>query len=133
MENPGVYTLVALGLTVAQTAAAQTPVTSLDGLTAVTLEAELLGGSGGSTASLVAQTSFDGGSTWLDIARFDFTTSAAKKWAVIEGLAARAVAAYSALAAEGVNNGILGDRLRGVVTSTVTYTNTTVSLRASVR
>src|SRR5579871_6309668 len=133
MDNPGVFTLVGLGLTTALTGAAQTPVTGLDGMSAVTLEPALLYRSGGTTVSLVAQTSFDGGTTWFDIARFDFTTAAAKKWAVVEGLAARAVSAYAALAAEGVNNGLLGDQLRGVVTSTGTYANTTVVLRASVR
>lgn len=133
MDNPGVFTLAALGVTAALSAQAQTAIVDLDGMTAVTLEAELLGGSSGTSIALVAQTSFDGGTTWFDVARFDFLTTAAKKWCVIEGSAARAVASYAALAAEGVTNGLLGDRLRGVITSVGTYTNTTVSLRASVR
>ena len=52
---------------------------------AVTLLAELLGATGGTSISALVQTSLDGGSVWLDVARFDFTTSAAKKWCVLQG------------------------------------------------
>lgn len=133
MDNPGVYTLVALDLTAALTAQAQTSVDGLDGIAAVTLVAEFAYGSGGTTCAVLAQVSFDGGATWFDIARFDFLMVTRRAWCVIEGLAAKAVTVYATLAAEGVNNGLLGPMIRGVVTSTGTYVNTTVSLRASVR
>ena len=35
-------------------------------------------GSGGTTVSAWVQTSFDGGTTWVDVANFSFTTSSAK-------------------------------------------------------
>lgn len=132
MDDPTVYTLFAGAVTTAKTAEVETPITGLDGMSGLSLLCELLGATGGSTISAWVQTSFDGGTTWLDIALFTFTTSAAKKWCVLQTVAAKAVASYAALAAEGVNDGLLGDRLRVVLTTTGTYTNTTISLRAAV-
>ncbi len=133
MDNPGTYPLIATALTGAVAAQAATEVDSLDGMNAVTLLAEMLGGSGGTSINLLAQTTLDGGTTWLDIALFTFANTAGKKWAVLQGNAAKAVAVYTALAAEGVNDGLLGPAIRGVITSVGTYANTTVSLRATVR
>lgn len=130
MDNPGAYQLVDLDLTTALTAQAQTSVDGLDGAAAITLVAEFGYGSGGTTCSVLCQMSADGGSTWFDIARFDFLLATRRAWCVIEGLAAKAVATYAALAAEGVNNGLVGPEIRGVVTSTGTYVGTTVSLIA---
>lgn len=128
-----VYTLAALGITAALTAQAQTPIDDLDGMTAVSLEVAFLYGSGGSTAKVWVQTTFDDGVTWRDIAEFDFTTASATKVANLSGLLSKAVTAYAALATEGVMDGVLGDRLRAVVTTTGTYVNTTLAVRASVR
>lgn len=133
MDNPGIYTLASLAVTAALTASAQTAITKLDGMSAVTLEAELLYGSGGTSISVLVQSTFDAGTTWLDVGRFDFTTVAAKKWCVLQGLAAKAIATYAALASEGVNDGLLANQLRAVITSVGTYANTTVAVRASVR
>ncbi len=132
MDNPRVYTLAALGLTTALTAQAQEAIIDLDGLTAVTLEASFGYGSGGATGSVTVQTSFDG-TLWRDIARFDFTTATATKVANLSGLLSKAVTAYAALGSEGVLDGVLGDRLRAVVTTTGTYVGTTLSLRAACR
>lgn len=136
MDNPGVLTLAAVNLTAPLTAQAQTmPVNadSLDGMTAVTLTAEFQYGSGGTTCSAVVQTSFDGGTVWWDIARFDFTTATRKAACNLEGLLSKAVSTYTALASEGVFDGVLGSELRCVLTSTGTYVNTTLAIRASVR
>jgi len=135
MDNAGVYTLATAAITTALTAEAFNPITDLGGMSAACIECELLYGSGGTTIDVVAQTSFDGGTTWLDIAHFTFTTAAAKKFAVINSIASKAVTAYSALSAQAdaVNDGLLGDQLRGVITSVGTYTNTTVALRAHVK
>lgn len=133
MTNGGVYTLAALGITTALTSSAQTAIDDLDGATAVTLEAALAWGSGGTSIAAVVQTSFDGGTTWRDIARFDFTTASAVKVANLSGLLSKVVTAYAALASEGVFDGVLGDRLRAVITSVGTYVNTTLSVRAAVR
>ena len=134
MDNPGVYTLAVVSPTTAVAAAAgvQTPIANLDGMTAVSIEASFQYGSGGTTATAVVQTSFDG-SIWRDIARFDFATSTAVKHCNLEGLLSKGITAYAALGSEGVYDGVLGNQLRAVISSTGTYANTILSVRASVR
>jgi hypothetical protein len=105
----------------------------LDWMAAVTLFCNFTYGSGGTTCVVVVQTSLDG-TNWIDIARFDFTTSSAAKRTNLSGLTNVDVAAVAALATEDELPGILGDRLRAKVTSTGTYAgNTAVSVRAAVR
>lgn len=135
MENPGVYTLAALAITTALTASAQTAIDSLDGLTALTLEASWSGGSGGTSVTAVVQTSFDGGTIWREIARFDFTTSAAVKHANLNGALSKAVTSYAALSADSVYDGVLGDHVRAVITSVGTFTGAggTLAVRAAAR
>jgi len=132
MKSPGIYTLSALGITTPLVAVVQTPTVNLDGMSAATIYAELLGATGGTSVSALVQSTMDGGVTWLDVARFDFT-AAAKKWCVLQGIAAKAVATYAALAAEGVNDGLLGNQFRAIISSVGTFSNTTLSLRAAVR
>ncbi len=136
MVTPGVYVLAATAITTALTNSAQTAITSLDGMSSANLVAELLGGTAGTTIVGLVQTSFDG-TVWLDVARFDFNTAdspptAGKKYCVLQTNAAKSVTEYAALAVEGMNDGLLGDRLRAVLTSTGTYTDTTLSIRAAV-
>lgn len=128
-----VYTLAALGITTALTAQAQTPIDDLDGMTAVTLEVAFLYGSSGTSCKVWVETTFDDGVTWRTIAEFDFTTAAATKVANLSGLLSKAVTTYSALSSEGVIDGVLGNKLRAVITTTGTYVNTTLAVRASVR
>lgn len=134
MDSPGLYTLGIVPITgpIAASAGALTPITGLDGMTAVTLEVAFTYTSGGTTCTVLVQTNFDG-SAWRDIARFDFTTAAAVKHCNLEGLLSKGVTAYAALAAEGVYDGVLGDSLRAVVSSTGTYVGAQASVRASVR
>lgn len=132
MVTPGVYTLAATAVTTALTNSVQTAIDSLDGMAAANIVMEMLGGTGGSTIVGIVQTTFDAGTTWLDVARFDFASTAGKKSVTLQTNAAKGVTAYAALAAEGVNDGLLGDELRAVITSTGTYTSTTISIRASV-
>ena len=72
--TPGNYVLAATAITAALTAEAMSAIEDLDGMNAVTLVASLAYGSGGTTCVATVQTSFDGGTTWLDVARFDFAT-----------------------------------------------------------
>lgn len=133
MDNPDVYTLAALQIDVAKDAIL-TPILSLEGMKAVSLEAVFKYGSGGTTCAAIVLTSFDGGTTWRQIARFDFTTASATKIGNLSGLLSKAIAAYADLNSEGVNDGILGDMLAARVISTGTYAGSTaLSLRASVR
>lgn len=130
--NVGLFTLAARQLTAAIAAEAQSPIQDLEGMTAVTLEASFTYGSGGGTAIVAIQTTFDG-TNWLDIARFDFATATAKKVANLSGLLSKAVTSYAVLAAEGLLDGVLGNQLRAVITSTGTYVGSTLAVRASVR
>jgi hypothetical protein len=133
MDNPGVYTLAAIQLAAAQPQSLLTPATNLAGMTAVTLDVDFVYGSGTGTASAIVATSFDGGTKWRHIARFDFTTSSAGKQCNLEGLLSKGVTVYADLASEGVNDGILGDQLAVLLTTTGTYAATTLAIRASVR
>lgn len=133
MDSPGTYDLSVFSLTAALSAQAQTAITDLQGMSDVTLEFELAYGSGGASIGAVVQTSLDGGTTWRDIARADFTTASAVKHCNLNGELSKAMTAYAVLDSEGVNDGILGDRLRAVITSVGTYVNTTLAVRAAVR
>lgn len=133
MNNSGIYTLAALQIAAARSLSLLTPVVNFDGMSSVSLEANFQYGSGGATCSAIAATSFDAGTTWRHIARFDFTTASAVKVANIQAAAAKAIGAYADLASEGVNDGVLGNMLAVYIVSTGTYVNTTASVRASVR
>lgn len=131
--NGSVRTLVSTGITTALSSQAQTAITSLDGVTAATIEANFQYGSGGTSTAVIVQTTLDGGTTWRDVARFDFTTSTDVRYATLSGLTPKSNVAYAALGAAGVNDGLLGNQLRAVITSVGTYANTTLSVRASLR
>ena len=132
MSLPGIYTLAAETITTALSARTYTEFTNLTGMTAATIEAAFTYGSGGATTIVWVQTSFDGGTVWRDVVRFDFATASAVK---TKGLArgTQALAAYAALSAEGANDGLLGDRLRVAITTTGTYAGgTLLAVRAHV-
>lgn len=132
MNNPGCYSLAALAITTALTSSAQTAIVDLEGMTAVTLEASLSYGSGGTTLIAVVETSLDG-TNWRQIVRFDFATASRVAVANLSGLLSKAVTTYAVLSAEGVLDGVLGNKLRCVITSTGTYVTSTLAVRASVR
>jgi len=133
MDNAGVYSLASLGISAARALSILTPIVDLDGMSSVSLEVNFQYGSGGTTCSAIVATTFDGGTTWRHVARFDFTTSASVKVANIQASAANAIGAYADLSTEGVSDGVLGNQLAVLVVSTGTYANTTLSVRASVR
>lgn len=145
MESPGIYNLGDAAITVAVTdsvitsgvssaGVAQALIDRLDGMASVTLFAEFTYGSGGTAVLVIVQTSINQGADWIDVCRLDFATANASKTANLSANAAAAVAAVTALGAEGKVDGVLGDRLRCKVTSTGTYSsNTSISVRAAVR
>ncbi len=145
MDNPGIFNLGDAAVTAAVTDSVITSGTSaagvtqafidrLEAMTALTLYAEFAYGSGGTSCAVIVQTSINQGADWIDIARFDFTTANGTKVANLSGLLSKAVTAVAALASEGVNDGVLGDRLRYKITSAGTYAgSTSVSVRAAVR
>lgn len=128
------YTLAARQITAVVTSEAQTAITDLEIASAVGFEAVWTGGSGGTSAHAIVQTSYDGGTTWRDLVRFDFTTSAAVKTAKRSAVSIAAVAAYAALSAEGANDIPIGSRLRAVILSVGVFTGAggTLTVRAMV-
>lgn len=130
MLNAGIYDLCSKAITTALAAEAQTAIIDLDGMSSADLLCEMLGGTSGTSIAAVVQTTFDDGTTWLDVARFDFTNTAGKKYANLQTIAAKGITAYAALGSEGVNDGLLGDQLRVVLTTVGTYSNTTLAVRA---
>lgn len=110
-------------------------VDDLSGALAITLSARLAYGSGGTSCYAVVETSLDQGVTWVQIARFDFTTSGLQKILTVSGLTPRVAAANAgSLSADTALDGTIGDRLRATVVSTGTYAGSTVlSVRANVR
>lgn len=135
MDNAGLQTIAVIDLTAALNAQAYTPIEKLDGMSSVTLEFLFQYGSGGASCIAKVQTSIDGGVTWLDVARADFAnvSRAPVTFNLNAGGQSFSAAAYAALATEGINDGILGDRLRALVTSTGIFANTSLGIYASVR
>lgn len=134
MDNPGTYVLFAGTITAAMTSEAQTEIADLEGMLSASIVARLAYGSGGTSVAATVETSLDGGTTWYQVARFDFTTSSTTKYANLSGLTAKAAAAYAALSAEGVNDGLLGPIFRANLTTVGTYAgNTVLDIRMSCR
>jgi hypothetical protein len=137
MDNSGVFTLAALQIGAAMPASLLEPQpdgpADLSGMTAVTLDFDFKYGSGGATVVAIVCTSFDGGTTWRHIARVDFGTASRAAQCNLEGLLSKGITSYADLAAEGVNDGLLGNQLALILTTTGTYANTTLAVRASVR
>lgn len=108
-------------------------IASLAGMSKVVAWANFDYGSGGATVAAVIQTSLDQGTNWIDIIRFDFTTSDRKAHAAVGVFAAGAVTTLAALGSEGKLDNVLGDRLRCKVTSTGIYAgNTSLAVRVAV-
>ncbi len=133
--NPGIYNLGDLTITTPDTQ--ETDWTEdLDGMSAVTIQARFVYGSGGTDVLVFVQTSLDGGTTPIDIAGFGFSTSSVANVVTLSGDGDGMILEPTdgVLAAGYINSGILGDRLRIKVISTGTYSGSTlVSVRAAVR
>lgn len=106
-----------------------TPVTKLAGMDYLGVMAVFLYGAGGTTVKAWIQTSFDGGTLWVDVINFPFATSASKLTAAVSTnitAGAAPVAVTDGTAADSaVVNGVLGDRVRVKYLTTGTYTGAT--------
>lgn len=132
MQRPFVYSLAAQAISTPNVTPLQLSATSrLEGMKAVTLHANFAYGSGGETCSAIIRTRF--GELWVQIARFDFTTSAKAKVCNLNGQLSKAVAELAALSVEGVVDGVLGDALDCQIVSAGTYVNTLLTVKAAVR
>jgi hypothetical protein len=120
--------LAATTITTAVTDVATTPITDLIGMTSVMVQAAFDHGSGGTNVVVYLQTSLDFGASWFDIANWTFTTSDATR--IMSMRATTAVAANltptsGTLTANTLVDGLLGDRLRLLYSSTGTYAGST--------
>lgn len=132
MNSPGPFTLGDFTVGAAGTQCGA-PVTTLAGLTAVTLQMRFAYGSGGTKTNIYVQTSIDQGQSWFDVANVAFATASGVELVNLSGLnsvTAPAAPVSLALADNTVLNGPLGDRLQACVVSTGTYGGQTL---ASVR
>lgn len=95
----------------------------------IALQANFDYGSGGTTVKAWVQTSFDGGTTWHDIANFAFATADSRFLQNVVSNPATpftpAVATDASLADNTVKNGPLGDQFRVKLTTTGTYGGST--------
>jgi len=84
-------------------------------------------GSGGTSAKAWLQTSLDGGTSWIDIANFAFTTATATRVYSLDGTAVTTIytPTDATLTDNTVKNGILGDKYRVKYTTTGTYAGST--------
>jgi hypothetical protein len=119
-------------ITTAQAAVINTPVTGVL-LKSLTLQCNLIYGSGGTTIKVWIQTSLDNGATWCDIANFAATTANYRRvynLSALTAVSAIATPTDGTLADNTSVDGILGEQFRAKVTTTGTYANTTIEIDA---
>lgn len=125
---PSTLSLMNETITTAQTASTKTAVRGLAAAKAVGLQCVFTYGSGGTTAKVYVQTSFDAGATWVDIAMFDHATTSLNRTYNLSALTP-VTTVYTVtdgtLTANTAKDGLIGDQLRVKFTSTGTYAGTT--------
>lgn len=124
--NRRVTLLASTTLAAAVANQASSPILGLTGMVSVALEAKFVRAGGGTTCKVWIQTSLDDGVSWFDVACFAFTTSSGNKLHSVVAVPGTAmtpatVPASATLADDTVLNGVLGDRLRVLYTTTGTY------------
>jgi hypothetical protein len=109
-------------------------VTLLAGAKYLACQAVFTYGSGGTTAKFWVQTTLDGGTTWIDVMSFAFTTATATKVSAVvtsTALAAGITPGSAGLADNTILSGLLGDQVRVIGTTTGTYAGgTTIAIGA---
>ncbi len=123
MSIPNVIPLMNETITTAQTASAKTAITGLSKMISILLECKFTYGSGGTTGKAWVQTSLDGGTTWVDIANFAVTTASKSRIFNLTNIPVTTIYTPTSgtLADDTSINGILGDQVRVLFTSTGTY------------
>jgi hypothetical protein len=116
--------LLTLPITAAVAVTATNPVKFNAAPRNLTVQGNLVYGSGGTTVDAYLQTGIDGGATWIDIAQFHFTTAAAR---FVYNLNAQTpvTTEYTptdgSLSANTAKDGLLGSQFRVKYQSTGTY------------
>jgi hypothetical protein len=121
--------LLNLPITTALAAAVTAAIKLPDAARNVVVQGNFTYGSGGTTADAYLQTSIDGGSTWIDIANFHFTTSSLRAAYNLNGqtpVTTQYTATDGSLSANTAKDGILGPQLRVKYVTTGTYAGGTV-------
>ena len=98
----------------------------LYGMKSLSVEANFVYGSAGTTVDVWIQTSLDGGSNWIDIAQFAFLTTSLRKvhTVVIPAIVAtrtNVTPTDGTLGDNAIQDGILGDMIRAKLTTVGTY------------
>ena len=115
-------------LTTAVTNVEGTVFTDLLGMQVLAVQAALVYGSGGTSIDVYIQTSFDGGTTWVDIMQFAFTTASATRISSCRSLtavAANYTPTMGTLTASTIKDGLLGTSVRAYYSSVGTYAGAT--------
>lgn len=115
-------------ITTAQTAATTTAITGLARCQSIAIQCNFTYGSGGTSVDAYIQTSFDSGSTWVDIAEFSVTTSNYRKLynlSALTPITSVYAATDGSLSANSSKDGLIGDQLRVKWTSVGTYAGST--------
>lgn len=125
---PATLQLMSETITTAQTASTKTSVRGLARAKSMALHCIFTYGSSGTAAKAWIQTSFDGGTTWVDIANFAHTTSSLSRAYNLSALTP-VTTVYTvtdgSLADDTCKDGLIGDQVRVKFTSTGTYSGST--------
>lgn len=115
--------------------ASQAFLSGLGDISAACLQCNFTYGAGGTSLKVCIETTLDQGVTWIEVARFAFTTASAEKLMNLSALTPK-IAAYTPAACsdDAAVDGILGDRWRAKIIVVGTYSgNTSVSVRMQAR
>ncbi len=117
------------------TGATQAYLSGLGDIAAACLQCNFTWGAGGTSVKVTVETTLDQGLTWIEVARFAFTTASAEKLFNLSALTPKiAAATAAALSDDTALDGILGDRWRAKKIVVGTYAgNTSVSVRMQTR
>lgn len=97
----------------------------------LTIQANFAYGSGGTSVAVFLQTSLDGGTSWIDIANFSFTTASAIAIVNLSAATPKTTAVTptdGSLAANTVVDGIIGAMFRCKGSSVGTYVGAQISI-----
>ena len=136
MRNPGDSSLCDQAITTALSSVALTPVQDLEGILAATILARFAYGSGGTSTKAYVQVTLDGGATWVDVACFAFAQASGTRVINLSGLTPKTTPltpSDGALADDTFVDGVLGSAMRVKLVTVGTYSNTILSVKASVR
>lgn len=125
---PATLALMDETVTTAQTAATKVSVANLARAKSLALQCNFTYGSGGTSAKVWVQTSFDNGNTWVDIANFAHTTTSLNRvynLSALTPLTTVYTVTDGTLADNTAKDGLIGNLLRVKFTSTGTYADGT--------